>query len=291
MPPLSKPLSISDQNFSKISRFAMQRWGLHITAKKRQLVCGRFSKFLSRNPRFANATKYLKHMESDGNDEEWMEFFDLLSTNVTHFFREYAHFEYLERHLYPEVNRQIKLGQQPRIRLWSSACSNGAEPYSMAIHAMEQISNIDCCDFKILATDLSTSMLQEAQQAVYEQKMINAVSEDRLKKFFLKGNGESSEKVKVRPEVCGLVSFGRINLMEKWPFQGPFDVIFCRNVMIYFDADTRCNLVNRMHKLLHPGGLLVIGSAETLSGLDTPYATVRPAVYQRIEGLQGSKAA
>ena len=163
--------------------------------------------------------------------------------------------------------------------MWSAACSNGAEPYSMAIHAWEHLSNLDSWDFKILATDLSNSAIEEARRGVYPYKMVENLERPLLKRHFLRGRGKQAKMVRVAPHVRGLVTVGRLNLMDPWPVRGPFDVIFCRNVMIYFDKPTRQRLVARLYDLLRGGGLLAVGSAETLSGLDSQFRTVEPSFY------------
>lgn len=163
--------------------------------------------------------------------------------------------------------------------MWSAACSNGAEPYSMAIHAWEHLSNLDSWDFKILATDLSNSAIEEARRGVYPSKMVENLDRGLLKRHFLRGRGKQVEMVRIAPHVRRRVTVGRLNLMDPWPLRGPFDVIFCRNVMIYFDKPTRQRLVARLYDLLRGGGLLAIGSAETLSGLDSKFRTVEPSFY------------
>ena len=256
----------------------MQRWGLNLTDRKRQLVSNRLAKFL-RKSRFENIAGYLEHLENEADDEDMLVFFDLLSTNVTSFFRERQHFDYLEREFYTPLARGDVTRPGRRIRLWSAACSTGPEPYSLAMHAMEHLPDLDSWDFQILATDLSNSAIEEAKIGTYPKKMVDGLDGALVRKYFQRGSGPNEGMVKIAPHIHKLVTVRRLNLMDHWPFLGPFDVIFCRNVMIYFDQPTRAHLVGRMYDLLHPGGILAVGSAETLSGLNSNFRTVQPSVY------------
>ncbi len=270
--------TLATGQFERIAEIAMQRWGLNLTDRKRQLVSNRLSKFLRRS-RFENITEYLEHLESEADDDDMLVFFDLLSTNVTSFFRERQHFDYLEREFYTPLARGDVTKPGRRIRLWSAACSTGPEPYSLAMHAMEHLPDLDSWDFKILATDLSNSAIEEARIAMYPKKMLDNLDGALVRKHFRRGTGSNEGTVKIAPHICKLVTIRRLNLMDPWPFRGPFDVIFCRNVMIYFDQPTRARLVGRMYDLLCPGGILAVGSAETLSGLNSKFRTVQPSVY------------
>jgi len=270
--------TLATGQFERIAEIAMQRWGLNLTDRKRELVANRLAKFLGTSP-FEDATEYLKHLANDANEEDMLVFFDLLSTNVTSFFRERQHFDYLEREFYTPLARGNTTRPGRRIRLWSAGCSTGPEPYSLAMHAMEHLPDLDSWDFKILATDLSNTAIEEAKIAMYPKKMLENLDGALVRKYFRRGDGSNEGTVKIAPHIHKLVSVRRLNLMDPWPFRGPFDVIFCRNVMIYFDQPTRARLVSRMYDLLGPGGILAVGSAETLSGLNSKFRTVQPSVY------------
>lgn len=179
----------------------------------------------------------------------------------------------------PADARGNTTGPSRRIRLWSAGCSTGPEPYSLAMHAMEHLPNLDSWDFKILATDLSNTAIEEARIAVYPTKMLENLDGALVRRYFRRGTGSNEGMVKIAPHIRNLVTIRRLNLMEPWPFRGPFDVIFCRNVMIYFDQPTRAHLLARMFDLLRPGGILAVGSAETLSGLSSKFRSVEPSVY------------
>lgn len=270
--------TLTPGQFKKIATIARDRWGLDLTDRKQTLVANRLTKFLRSSP-FEGVEEYLDHLECDATEEDMLAFFDLLSTNVTSFFRERAHFDFLEREFYTPRSRGNLTAPGRRIRIWSAACSTGPEPYSLAMHAIEHLPDLHEWDFKVLATDLATSALSEAKRAVYPSSMVDALPKDFVQRYFLRGKGSRSGFVKVMEHVCELVTICRLNLMERWPIKGPFDVIFCRNVMIYFDRPTREELVQRMYDLLHPGGVLAIGSAETLAGLNTNFRTAQPSVY------------
>lgn len=267
---------LADNEFRRIAVIARERWGLNLTDGKRELVSARLSKFL-RTSAYRDARSYLDHLETGGCDEDLLALFDLLSTNVTSFFRERQHFDYLAKEFYPRMAGDTSRGR--RLRIWSAACSTGQEPYSLAMHAMESLPEFNSWDLKILATDLSNSAVEAARSAVYPEKLVQTLPQDCVERCFLRGVGERSGFVRIVPELRRLVTVRQLNLMDRWPMQGPMDVIFCRNVMIYFDSATRSRLVQRMLDLLRPGGLLVVGSAETLGNLGLAVTAVQPSVY------------
>ncbi len=269
---------LQTSQFEKIAKIARERWGLDLGDRKQSLVASRMAKFLKKTP-FDDIDAYLRHLECDGAEEDMLAFFDILSTNVTSFFRERQHFDYLEREFYTALARSNLTTPGRRIRIWSAACSTGPEPYSLAMHAIEHLPDFESWDFKVLATDLATSAITEARAAVYPQKMVDDLPESLVRRYFLQGTGARAGMVRVAEPVRRLVTIRRLNLMDSWPITGPFEIIFCRNVMIYFDRPTRERLVQRLYGLLNPGGILAIGSAETLSGMDTEFRTVQPSVY------------
>lgn len=271
------PVSAAD--FDRIARLARARWGLHLTEKKVGVVSNRMIGHL-RRAGFDHASDYLDHLERSGSDADWLDFFDLLSTNTTSFYRDPAHFAFLEREFYTPLARGRLTTPNKRLRLWSAACSTGCEPYTLAMNAIESLPDLARWDLKILATDLANSALQAAREGVYKQSQIEHLSPERRRRFFQPVPGGAEPRVRVTDEVRGLVALRRLNLMDAWPMRGPFQVIMCRNVMIYFDRETRERLVQRFCRLLAPGGYLIVGSAETLSGLRAPLASVSPNIYR-----------
>lgn len=274
------PSLLKKSDFKRVAEIAKTNWGLNLTEKKIELVDNRLRSHL-RKSTFNSIGEYLDHIENEANDEDRLVFFDLLSTNVTSFFRERDHFDYLEREFYTALNRGNLTLPGKRIRFWSAACSTGPEPFSMAIHAVEQMEKLSDWDFKILATDLSNTAVDQARKAVYPEQMLEKMDKSMLGKYFTRITGEKRNSYQVVPEIRKLVTIARLNLIDSWSFKGPFDVIFCRNVMIYFDKETRQDLVMRFYDLLRPGGILAIGSAETLAGLQTPFKTAQASVYTK----------
>ena len=167
------------------------------------------------------------------------------------------------------------------MRFWSAACSSGQEPYTLAIQLRESLPNLDSLDVKILATDISAQMLARAREGVYPPQDVSGVPRQLLRKYFIRSKGVAGERFRVRDELRRLVTLGSINLMAAWPMKGPFDVIFCRNVMIYFDKTTQQRLVNRFWDLLGPGGYLFVGHSEGLSAIEHKFRYVQPAVYRK----------
>ena len=270
--------TLAPSQFRKIATIAMDRWGLDLQEKKFDMVSGRLSKFL-RGSDFEDAGAYLSHLEHTDDEGDWVAFFDVLSTNVTSFFRERGHFDYLEREFYTPLARSNITFPGKRIRFWSAGCSTGPEPYSMGMQALELFPGIRQWDFKILATDLSTSALEDARKAVYPTANSESIPTNMLKHYARRGTGVQNNLFKISRLVTSLVTVRQLNLMDPWPMQGHFNVIFCCNVMIYFDKQTRQRLVRRFYDALAPGGIFGIGSAETLSGLDTEFTSVQASLY------------
>lgn len=271
-------LTLHANEFERVARIAFDRWGLSIGEKKVTLVTTRLSKFL-RGSRFESVAAYLDYVENDASETELLELFDLLSTNVTSFFREKQHFDYLEREFYTPLARGNTTRPGRRIRLWSAACSTGPEPYSMAIQALECLPGIDQWDFKILGTDLANSAVEQAQRGVYPASMLEGMPGNLLGKYFNRRTIGGEMCYEVTDRVRRLVTIGQLNLMEEWPFKGKFDVVFCRNVMIYFDKPTKDRLVERLTGVMRPGGILAVGSAESVSKPVLGLRTVQPSVY------------
>jgi chemotaxis protein methyltransferase CheR len=270
--------TLAHTDFTRIAELAQRRWGLCLTERKMPLVSNRLASFL-RGSSFQSVSEYMDHLESQATEEDMLIFFDILSTNVTSFFRDRSHFDYLEREFYTGLQRGTIMTPGRRIRIWSAGCSTGPEPYSLAMHAIDNLPDLERWDLKILGTDLSNYAVREAKAATYERKMLQDLPEDLQRRHFV--SAADANSVSVAPAVRRLVTIARLNLMEGWPFRGSFDVIFCRNVMIYFDAPTRQRLVMRFHQILRPGGILCVGSAETLSGLDTPFQSVQASTYRK----------
>ena len=247
--------------------------GMNLQEGKEDLVKARLLKRL-RLLGLDSFSAYLAHLERDRSGAELSNLVDVLTTNKTSFFREQEHFDFMKKKVLPGL-----AGHGARI--WSSACSSGEEPYSIGMQLREEIPDLARWDVKILATDISTKVLAKAAEGFYAMDSLDGVSPQRLQAHFTGGVSAGRNGYRVKAELAALVKLARLNLMEDWPMQGPFDVIFCRNVMIYFNKETQERLVNRFCRLIKPGGHLLVGHSESLSGLKHPYRYVQPAVYEK----------
>ena len=267
---------MEDETFDRYRKIIYEKAGISLSGKKRALVRGRVSKRM-RALGLSDYGEYLTRVEEDTTGKELTELLDAISTNVTHFFRESAHFEFLEN----VVSHWMDEGQT-RFRFWSAACSSGEEPYSMAMvlaNAFEG-SNID---WKILATDLSKSVLRKAMSATYEKKKLDKIPPDLMSRYFRQNSPNGKTEYTVCRALQDNVVFRQLNLSSPpFPLNGPLDVVFARNVMIYFGTEVRRALLEELHRLLRPQGYLVVGHAESLPGCLDNFQPVRPSVYKKL---------
>lgn len=258
--------------FDRIRELVYKRSGIKLDTSKESLIRARVGKRM-RALGLSNHAEYLKQVIESNDENEIVHLLDAISTNVTSFFRDSDHFNLLRILL----KEWIASGQR-RFRIWSSACSSGEEPYSIAMTVLDSIGGN--FDTKILATDISTRVLDKAQMGIYEAEKTYQIPEDFIEKYFDKINNLNSVSYKVKPVLRNMIVFKRLNLSETpFPMQGPMDVIFCRNVMIYFDQNTRRRLINEIFRLLKPNGYLFVGHAESLIGLTNGFRTIKPSVY------------
>jgi len=269
---------LTDAEFRKISRMVKDLCGINLHEGKKQLVEARLNKRL-RQLGMHSYSQYLKYVNAEPNGVELTAMLDALSTNLTSFFRAREHLDYFAHRL-----RSIPAatGKSPRkLRIWSAGCSTGEEPYSIALTVLESIPCPEAWDIKILATDISTRALSIAQEATYAHERIKAIPGQMRAKYFDCVQVRPDRVYRVRDSVRSLVQFARLNLMDPWPMRGPFDAIFCRNVMIYFDKPTQARLINRFWEILSPGAMLFIGHSESLTGVRHRFRYVQPSVYER----------
>ncbi|MDR2733484.1 MAG: methyltransferase domain-containing protein [Spirochaetota bacterium] len=263
--------------FNQLKTLIYDASGITLTEQKETLVSTRLAKRL-RVLKMETHEEYLAFLDNGRNSEELVSLLDVISTNVTSFFREVEHFDFTEK-----VMTEWLAEGQNRFRFWSAASSSGEEPYSLAMKLCEIFGGKNV-DAKILATDISTKVLALCMEGVYPKERLATVPKPMLDKYFTRiANPEGGEEsYKVRPILQNMIAFRRINLSTP-PFSihGPIDIVFCRNVMIYFDKDVRTRLLSEIYRVLRPGGYLFVGHSESLTSLKTEFTPVRPAIYYK----------
>jgi chemotaxis protein methyltransferase CheR len=277
--PQLQNVEMTDADFKKISSLVYDLCGIHLNDGKKELVKARLGKRI-RGGGFPSFRDYYQYVVQDQTGEELVHMLDSISTNFTSFFREQKHFDYLRSELLPGLSSGKK---EKKIRFWSAGCSSGEEVYSIDITLLETLENPSAWDLKILATDLSSKVLKMAASGIYARERIQSIHLALVKKYFLRGQDPWQGYVKVKDVLKKYVSFRRLNFMERFSFPEPFDCIFCRNVMIYFDKRTQASLVNRFYANLTKGGVLFFGHSESLAGIQHPFRYVKPAIYQKEE--------
>jgi chemotaxis protein methyltransferase CheR len=265
--------SLKAREFQAISDLMYRVSGVNLTPGKEGLVESRLAGRL-RALQLGSYGAYIDHVEKDATRAELTTLVDLLTTNKTSFFREPEHFAYLKRDVLPRLK-----ARGGDARFWSAGCSSGEEPYTLAMLLAEEWSGPNAPQARILATDLSTRILAKAVAAEYEEAMVRDMDRARISRHLESVQGPKGRRYRVKQPLRAMVKVARLNLMQAWPMKGPFDVIMCRNVMIYFDAPTQERLVNRFWELLAPGGSLLVGHSESLTSLSHRFSYVQPATY------------
>ena len=272
--------SLAPRLFQQFSQLVYTQCGIRLHEGKKALLQARLNKRL-RATGIPSYEDYFHHITVDDHSPEMIHFLDSISTNLTYFFRESQHFDYLETVAVPELlERKRKCGID-RVRFWSAGCSTGEEAYGLAMCILSRLDEPRKWDFRILATDISTRVLEIAARGIYPSEKVKKVPPQLRQLYFnksIKRDGEADYEV--TDHLRSVISFRRLNLNDHYPFKGPFDCIFCRNVMIYFDKRTQETLVGRLATYLSPGGYLFVGHSESLTGLTHPLSYVRPAVYR-----------
>lgn len=272
-----REFEFGDEDFQALRKLVRDVTGISLSEQKRELVYGR----LARRLRALNLRSFREYRELLARDEagELVQFCNAITTNLTSFFREPHHFDHLrDALLIPMQNRPPS---QRRLRIWSAGCSTGEEPYSIAITILESVPDIERWDIRILATDLDSDVVEKARRGVYAAERLQTMSEERRERFFTPYSDAKEPSFRVKPELERLVTVKQLNLMHQFPMRGPLDVIFCRNVLIYFDKETQRDVVARMSRLQRPGDLLFLGHSETLFKVSTDYALIGRTIYRR----------
>lgn len=265
-----KEFLFTQADFERVRRLIYEHAGIALGSGKQEMVYSRLSRRL-RVLRIGSFDAYLRALEADPGSQEWEQFTNALTTNLTSFFREAHHFPVLAEHV---------KAQGGQIEIWCCASSTGEEPYSLAITLCEAFGTLTP-PARILATDIDTQVLAKAEAGVYPLERVSGLSAERLKRFFLRGKGPQAGYVRLRPELRRLISFKPLNLLaDSWSLKGPFDAVFCRNVMIYFDKPTQGQILSRFVPLLKPSGLLFAGHSENLSFVTRDFSLIGKTVYQ-----------
>jgi chemotaxis protein methyltransferase CheR len=262
------------KHFRAVQRLAYRVAGIDLHPGKEDLVRARLMKRL-RVLHLPGFDQYFKYLERDRSGREAAQMIDVLTTNKTFFFREAEHFECLKKNILPALRGK-------KLQLWCAGCSSGEEPYSLVMTLLDAFPDMAARDIRVLATDISQRMLDKARAAVYGKEQVESLPLPFITRFFDSVPDGRSRIYRIRPEVRSLIHFARLNLMDEWPMSGKFDVIFCRNVMIYFDRPVQRDLIRRFHSILKPDGHLIVGLSESLASVAMTFRYVQPAVYRRI---------
>lgn len=272
-------LDLNDREFQLFQEIIYRETGIHMSDKKRKLIVARLSKRL-RALNLSTFTEYYDYLnESPHSDGEIVNLVNRVTTNKTDFFRERHHFDFLLRELYPRIIAESRTNGVRRLRIWSAGCSSGEEPYTLAMVTLEAFKGERGWDIKILATDLDTEILQKAVIGMYPTQAISPVPREFLHKYFVRKGEHYEAGIGLR----SLIAFRKLNLMDQtFPMKNPFDIIFCRNVIIYFDTKTKEELLNKFHRHLKTKGHIFIGHSESLMHMKDRFRYLKHTIYQKV---------
>lgn len=269
---------LSTRNFQRLARFIQDYSGIKMPANKRTMLEGRLRRRM-RATQIDDVNAYCRYLfEEDGMASEAVHLIDAVTTNKTEFFREPAHFDFLVAKGLPALAAR---GRRD-IKIWSSACSTGAEPYTIAMIMDEFCADQRGTDYSILCTDICTEVLDQAIAGRFSEQMIETVSMARRKQYVMRSRDTSRNEVRITPDLRSKLAFGRLNLMdERYPVDPDFDIIFCRNILIYFDKPTQAKVLSRLCDHLASGGYLLLGHSESIVGIDLPVTQIANTVFQK----------
>jgi chemotaxis protein methyltransferase CheR len=270
-----REFAFTDQDFEQVVKLVRGYTGIALTESKRELVYGRLVRRL-RALRVRSFGEYLLQLEK-GDQSELQQFCNAITTNLTAFFRENHHFEFLAKDLLPAILKRNAIRR--RIRIWSAGCSTGEEPYSVAMVLLESSQELRNWDVRILATDLDSNVLAHGQRGVYEAERFEKMEAERQRRWFSR---TPSGQFAAHEQLRSMISFKPLNLIGAWPFNGPFDLILCRNVMIYFGRETQRDIVERMAERQSVGDYLFLGHSESLLNVSTRYALEGQTIHRKI---------
>jgi chemotaxis protein methyltransferase CheR len=272
-----REFAFGNEDFEALRKLVKQITGINLSDQKRELVYGRLARRL-RALRLKSFAEYRELLAQDGG-KEIVEFCNAITTNLTAFFREPHHFEYLREHV---LSPLLADSSGPRrLRIWSAGCSTGEEPYSLAMTVLETLPDLRRWDVRILATDLDSDVLERGRRGIYAEERLKNLSAQRRTRFFTEQHGRDGLSFEASAELKSLITFKQLNLMHPLPMRGPLEAIFCRNVVIYFDKDTQRDLFGRIAQLQRPGNLLFLGHSESLFKVTEEYSLIGKTVYRR----------
>lgn len=281
---------LTDWDFERFRALIYKEIGIDMSPIKKDLLSGRLSKRL-RELGIRSFREYYRRV-SEGDSEERVHFFNLVSTNETHFFRQPSQFQFLEERVIPTWLDEAAAGRRSRrIDVWSAACSTGEEPFSLAMSLMYHLPKEAGWTVRILATDISTRVLDQANEAIWPLAKAEEIPDKYLKSFMLKGANTQADKIKAGLQLRSAIEFRRLNLVsDPFPASHPFDLVFCRNVLIYFDLVGKKRVVERLIEVLKPNGYLFLGQVENLHGITDAARSVVPTIYRRAEPISPDQA-
>lgn len=274
----AREFAFTRKDFEFLRRIANERTGIVVKDEKFDMFYSRLCRRVRRLG-LQSFSEYCDFLQSDSAEDEVLELVNAITTNLTAFFRENHHFEYLQQRLIPELLQKNK--DSRRLRIWSAGCSTGEEPYSLSIALKESLDSVAGWNARILATDIDSNVLTKASQGVYPLERVKGIPKPRLRRWFMRGKGAQSGYVRLKPEVCSQIDFAQLNLMDNWNVDGPVDVIFCRNVIIYFDRESKIKLINKYADNLVEGGHLFIGHSESLFKISDRFELIGNTIYRK----------
>lgn len=272
---------LSDEDFGRLSSFIYEELGIKMPYPKKIMLQGRLQKRIT-DLKLNSFKEYLDFVFSkEGLEDEIIKMIDLITTNKTDFFREATHFDFLTSTVLPELCAE----KPPRrtIKLWSAGCSSGEEPYTIAIVLKEFLENRSDIDFEIFATDISLRILQKAAMAIYPEDRISMIPYNIKRKYFLRSKDHKNKTVRLVPEIRSRVVFQRLNFMDSYyAVEREFDIIFCRNVLIYFDRQTQQDVINKLASKLRSDGYFFLGHSESIASMKVPLRQIKPTIFTKI---------
>lgn len=272
----TREFKFTEKDFNRLRKIANAHTGIVVADDKYDMYYARLVKRL-RKLGLGSFAEYVDYLE-ENEATEFTPFIDSITTNLTSFFRENHHFEMLQSRLIPGLIKESGVND---IKVWSAGCSTGEEPYSIAITLKEALINYPAVRARILASDIDTTVLANAAAGIYDISRVNTVREPLLKRWFMRGKGSNNGRVKVVDELRNMIDFKQVNLMKDWQIKDRFHIIFCRNVVIYFDRPTKMKLLERYAEQLTDNGYLILGHSESLHGLTNRFETIGKTVYRK----------